>query len=192
MSIYAAGQVISVKISKDLIFKVFRPGIELALRRSGNSLGVHVMKKFSLSALALGFIGLSAPLFASSLDKVYCPADYQPTLCTYDSFSAEGGNRCWALVSLESQLKASGVDYDVNAIHCVRSDVQLLKTSKPDCGIVPTTTTCSTIVNGVTWTETATSCDSPLPTLEARLTKANIDLGQVTITCEREQYGRAE
>ncbi len=151
------------------------------------------MKNVSLSTLVLGIIGFSAPLFgASPFSKVYCPTDYAPTLCSYDSFSAEGGNRCWAMVSLQSQLQANGIDYDVKAIRCVRSDVQLLKTPKPACGIVPTTTTCSTLVNDENWSETATSCDSPLSTLQARILAAGIDLKDVIITCESEQVGRFE
>ncbi|WP_141733306.1 hypothetical protein [Oligoflexus tunisiensis] len=146
------------------------------------------MTAFRMAALALGLFGLSAQLEAVQFPPTpMCPMVYQPAVCSYEEYSAEGSNTCFARIALKKKLTIAGVDYDPALIRCSVTQA-LMKRSEPACGIVPTTTSCSVTVEDQVWAQSAESCASPIPGLRQQLVEAGIeDTEGLTAVCYRSQ-----
>ncbi|RYZ90630.1 MAG: hypothetical protein EOP04_03330 [Proteobacteria bacterium] len=150
----------------------------------------------NLAAVSLFFAGFSAPIWASVSQGPICPMVYQPTTCTQDDISSHGSNSCFAKSSLKNALASEGLQIDYKRVRCVSSELQSAdviapKVSKQICGIISTITTCSVDVEGKSFSQSATSCDSPVNGLRAQLVEAGVDLSEgLTALCIRSQ--RAE
>ena len=155
----------------------------------------EILSGKTLAALAFGWFGISTQLWAAGLiSSPICPMIYEPAVCSQADVAAEGGNTCFARAALQKTLLAIGVPFDDQAVRCTltgRKTARALKNPGATCGIVATTTSCTVEVEGQVLSQSATSCDSPIPELKAQLQQAGFADGVgFTAHCTREQFGQ--
>lgn len=130
---------------------------------------------------------------AAALDsEVICPMVYKPAICSYENFSAEGTNSCFAYARLATQLKAHGIEPQSDAVVCEDS-LALMKSKSPVCGILPTTTYCTVTVDDKVFSAYAHDCESPIPSLRQQLfTEKLSDRTGLKAFCERSQLSNVQ
>ncbi len=82
------------------------------------------MKILTSLALSYGFFGLTSQLMAIVPPAtLMCPTVFQPARCSYEEYSAEGSNRCFALNALKQTLALHAVEVKPELIRCESTDV---------------------------------------------------------------------
>lgn len=89
------------------------------------------MSKVKIAVIVFNFLGLSSQVLARPIPEALCPMVYKPAQCSYEDFSAQGSNSCFARIALQNELRRHGIEADPAEIRCFNTDVAIMKGAEP-------------------------------------------------------------